>query len=56
MDYSKPYDVMVDKEIAVRAYYYWEHRGRPFGSPERDWFQAVEEEKHERERRGLACA
>ena len=26
--------------VAKLAYKYWEERGRPFGSPEVDWFQA----------------
>ncbi len=26
--------------IAEMAYAYWEARGRPFGSPEEDWFRA----------------
>jgi hypothetical protein len=54
MESTKLYDVMVDRKIAERAYYKWEHRGRPFGSPDLDWYQAVEEDKHERECRGLA--
>jgi len=33
-------------EIAVRAYYHWERRGRPFGSPEVDWYWAIEDLKH----------
>ena len=28
------------EEIELRAYYSWEARGRPFGSPEVDWFNA----------------
>ncbi len=28
------------EEIATRAYYLWEERGRPMGSPEEDWAQA----------------
>ena len=31
------------EEIAVVAYHYWELRGRPFGSPEEDWFRAERE-------------
>jgi len=26
--------------VAKLAYQYWEERGRPFGSPEADWFRA----------------
>lgn len=28
-------------EIALLAYFYWEARGCPHGSPEEDWFRAV---------------
>ena len=28
------------QEIELLAYRYWEERGRPFGSPEIDWFRA----------------
>jgi hypothetical protein len=31
------------KEVARYAYELWEKRGRPFGSPEVDWFRAEEE-------------
>jgi hypothetical protein len=37
---DRPYDVMIDKEIAMLAYRYWEQRGRPIGSPEVDWYRA----------------
>jgi hypothetical protein len=40
---GRPYDVMLDKEIADLAHQYWEMRGRPLGSPEVDWYRAVEE-------------
>jgi hypothetical protein len=40
---GRPYDVMLDKEIADLAHHYWEERGRPLGSPEVDWHRAVEE-------------
>jgi hypothetical protein len=30
-----------DKRLALLAYHLWELRGRPFGSPEVDWFEAV---------------
>jgi hypothetical protein len=32
-----------EQDIAVHAYELWQNRGCPEGSPERDWFQAVEE-------------
>jgi hypothetical protein len=35
-----------EEEIAVHAYYHWERRGRPFGSPEVDWYWAIEDLKH----------
>ena len=31
------------QEIELRAYHSWEARGRPFGSPEVDWFDAERE-------------
>jgi hypothetical protein len=31
------------EEIELRAYHSWEARGRPFGSPEVDWFDAERE-------------
>jgi len=31
------------EEIAELAYWYWEARGRPVGSPEEDWFRAEQE-------------
>jgi DUF2934 family protein len=37
--------VISHEEIAVHAYYHWEKRGRPFGSPEADWYWAVEDLK-----------
>ena len=30
-------------EIEKLAYRFWEERGRPFGSPEVDWFEAERE-------------
>jgi hypothetical protein len=32
-----------ESEIATRAYFLWEERGRPVGSPETDWFHAQQE-------------
>jgi hypothetical protein len=31
------------EETALRAYYCWERRGKPIGSPDVDWYRAVEE-------------
>ena len=28
------------EDVACVAYFYWERRGRPSGSPEVDWFRA----------------
>jgi Protein of unknown function (DUF2934) len=39
MDHSGiPYD-----QIELRAYQCWEERGRPWGTPEVDWFKAERE-------------
>lgn len=37
--------VISHEEIAVHAYYHWERRGRQSGSPEVDWYWAVEDLK-----------
>lgn len=29
--------------VQITAYYLWEQRGRPIGSPEADWFRAEEQ-------------
>jgi hypothetical protein len=34
------------EEIALRAYYLWEQRGKPIGSPEIDWYLAIEDLNH----------
>lgn len=34
-------------EIEKLAYRFWEERGRPFGSPEEDWFKAEREAQRE---------
>jgi hypothetical protein len=34
---------MIDKEIAMLAYRYWEERGRPLGSADVDWHRATRE-------------
>jgi hypothetical protein len=47
-----PYASLIDREIARRAYEYWEQRGRPIGSPEVDWYRAVDDEQM-RHRLGL---
>jgi hypothetical protein len=30
-------------QIQLRAYQFWEDRGRPWGTPETDWFRAEHE-------------
>ena len=35
--------VVSESDIATRAYFLWEERGRPVGSPETDWFRAQQE-------------
>lgn len=37
--------VISHEEIASHAYYHWERRGRPFGSPDVDWYWAIEDLK-----------
>ena len=48
-----PYEITVDMEIAVLAYDYWEQRGRAFGTPELDWYRAVDDMNRERTRQGF---
>ncbi len=31
------------EQIELRAYQYWEERGRPWGTPDVDWFMAEQE-------------
>ena len=31
------------EEIEQRAYQHWEQRGRPWGTPEEDWFKAEQD-------------
>jgi hypothetical protein len=31
------------EEVALHAYYHWERRGRPTGSPDVDWYWAIED-------------
>jgi hypothetical protein len=42
-------DHMELKAIAQLAYTFWEARGRPWGSPDEDWFRAEQEIKKSRE-------
>ena len=35
--------VMSEEEIAQKAYFLWESRGRPLGSPDEDWHRAKEQ-------------
>jgi hypothetical protein len=41
-------DYMEQKTIAERAYFHWEARGHPWGSPDEDWFRAEREIKKEK--------
>lgn len=41
------YDVMMEKKIAVRAYELWSAEAALFGSPQVDWYWAVEDEGRE---------
>ncbi|HEY4739169.1 MAG: DUF2934 domain-containing protein [Candidatus Acidiferrales bacterium] len=47
---DQPHDVMKEKRIAMLAYQYWGQRGRPFGSPEVDWYRAVDDVNREHAR------
>jgi hypothetical protein len=38
-----PFQINLQKEVAELAYWFWEQRGSPIGSPEVDWFRAVNE-------------
>jgi hypothetical protein len=44
------------EEIARIAYSYWEQRGYSGGTPEEDWFRAIEELRRRRESAALATA
>ena len=47
----------IHEETEERAYYLWEQRGRPEGSPEVDWERAERELRAEREADRMAsCA
>ena len=39
-----PY-TMSDEEIEQRAYFLWENRGRPIGSPDEDWHTAKKQHR-----------
>lgn len=39
------------EDIATLAYELWERRGRPFGSPDEDWFQAARQLRARNEHR-----
>jgi DUF2934 family protein len=47
-DSNSQLDNMELKAIAELAYTYWEARGRPWGSPEEDWFRAEHQLKTSR--------
>jgi hypothetical protein len=34
---------IIHEKIALHAYYHWERRGKPFGSPEVDWYWAIDD-------------
>jgi hypothetical protein len=51
---NQPVDPMIEKQIVLRAYCYWEERGRPFGTPEVDWYRAAEDVKNELKAIGVA--
>ena len=36
-------NITPQEQISVHAYYLWQQRGCPIGSPEADWFRAVQE-------------
>ena len=55
-DAESQVDNMELKVIAELAYTYWEARGRPWGSPEEDWFRAEHEFKESRRWMGLQSA
>ena len=39
MDHPSP----LDQQIESRAYELWQERGKPWGTPETDWFRAEQE-------------
>jgi hypothetical protein len=50
---NHPYEITVDMEIAALAYHYWEQRGQVCGTPELDWYRAVDDMNRERTRQGF---
>jgi hypothetical protein len=36
-------DVPDEESVAELAYQYWEERGRPQGTPQEDWYRAVQD-------------
>ena len=44
---------LADAEIAARAFSYWEARGFQGGSPEDDWYRAIDELTAERQQQEL---
>lgn len=51
---NQPVDPMIEKQIVLRAYCHWEERGRPFGTPEVDWYRAAADVKNELKAHGIA--
>jgi|HubBroStandDraft_5_1064220.scaffolds.fasta_scaffold1007104_1 hypothetical protein len=47
-EHDQPYEPMNDKIIAELAYAHWEKRGRPLGTPDRDWYWAIQEFNEQR--------
>jgi len=45
-----------ESDIRTRAYHLWVQRGRPWGSPEADWFAAERELGTEEETANVASA
>ena len=33
----------IEERIALQAYWFWEERGRPWGTPEIDWYKAEQQ-------------
>jgi hypothetical protein len=50
---NHPYEITVDMETAALAYSYWEQRGQTCGTPELDWYRAVDDMNRERTRQGF---
>jgi Protein of unknown function (DUF2934) len=43
MKEQEPREATPVDDIATRAYFYWQERGSPEGSPDEDWFRAENE-------------